>query len=74
LIFQHLKGQDEAHSAITGLAESIRVLADQLKRLEGVPTSDELCGTIKEFPVLMEKVVILIQKWLKNWMCRYRFD
>jgi len=73
LIFQHLKGQDEAHSAITRLAQSIEALANQLKGLEEVPTSDILCHTIGEFPALMEEVVIFIQKWLKSWMCMYQF-
>ncbi|KAL9708740.1 hypothetical protein Ac2012v2_008121 [Leucoagaricus gongylophorus] len=73
VVYKHLKGQDEAHSAITRLAQSIEALANQLKGLEEVPTSDILCHTIGEFPALMEEVVIFIQKWLKSWMFKHVF-
>jgi len=55
------------------LTESMRVLAGQLDRLNGIPISDELSRTMREFPVLTEKVVNFIQKWLEICMCTYRF-
>ena len=55
------------------LTESMRVLAGQLDRLKGIPISDELSRTMKEFPVLTEEVVNFIQKWLEICMCTYRF-
>ena len=67
--WQHLKTQEETHEAMKGLANSIQVLAGQLNRLKGVPTSDQLCCTIREFPVIMEEVVNFIQRWLKSQMC-----
>jgi len=51
----------------------MRVLAGQLDRLNGIPISDELSRTMREFPALTEKVVNFIQKWLEICMCTYRF-
>jgi len=55
------------------LAESMRVLVGQLNRLKGIPISDELSRTMREFPVLTEEVMNFIQKWLESCMCTYRF-
>ena len=55
------------------LADSMRVLVGQLNRFKGIPISDELSRTMREFPVLMEEVVNFIQRWLESCMCTYRF-
>jgi len=55
------------------LAESMRVLVGQLNRFKGIPISDELSRTMREFPVLTEEVVNFIQRWLESCMCTYRF-
>jgi len=54
------------------LANSIEVLADQLNRLDEVPTSCELRSTMTEFPDIMKEVVDFIWRWLKSWMCMYQ--
>jgi len=54
------------------LANSIQALSGQLTRLKDVPISDQMYGTIKEFPVIMEEVVNFIGRWLKSWMCMYQ--
>jgi len=59
---------------MTGLAKSIKVLADQLNRLEQVPQSDRLRHTIQEFPGMMEEVVDFIQKWLEYWTRMYNLS
>jgi len=59
---------------MTGLAKSIKVLADQLNRLEQVPQSDRLRHTIQEFPGMMEEVVDFIQKWLEHWTRMYNLS
>jgi len=71
---QHFEAQEESHGAMTSLAESIRVLADQLNRLEEVPQSDQLHHTIQEFSVMMEQVVDFIQKWLEHWTRMYNLS
>ena len=53
------------------LAKSIQVLAGQLIRLKEVPILDQLHSTMREFPNLMEEVVIFIWRWLESWMCTY---
>ena len=53
------------------LAESIRILASQLDRLEEVPKSKELCATISKFPRMMKEVVDFIEKWLESWSGAY---
>lgn len=68
---QNFEAQEESHVAMRNLAESIRVLADQLNRLEEVPQSDQLHHTIQEFPGMMEEVVDFIQKWLEHWTRMY---
>ena len=55
------------------LTESMMVLAGQLNRFKGIPISDELSDTMREFPVLTEEVVNFIQKWLESCMCTYLF-
>jgi len=55
-----------------GLANSIQVLAGQLKRLDEVPTSGQLRNTMSEFPEVLEEVVNFIWRWLKSWMCMYQ--
>jgi len=54
------------------LANSIQALSGQLTRLKDVPISDQMRGTIKEFPVIMEEVVNFIGRWIKSWMCMYQ--
>jgi len=49
------------------LAEGIQILAGQLRRLLGVPNSDELRQTIDEFLSIMGEVISFIQEWLENW-------
>jgi len=53
------------------MAESIRILASQMDRLNKVPKSNELCVTIREFPRMMEEVVDFIEKWLRSWSGAY---
>jgi len=53
------------------LAKSIQVLAGQLERLKEVPISDQLHRTMREFPNMMEEVVIFIRSWLKSCRCTY---
>jgi len=72
LFLQHLKTQEETREAMKSLANSIQVLAGQLKRLDKVPTSRELGSIMTEFPDIMKEVVDFIWRWLKSWMCMYQ--
>jgi len=53
------------------LAESMRILAGQLDRLNQVPKSEELRLIIGEFPGMMEEVVDFIEEWLESWSGMY---
>jgi len=68
-----VKTEKELHEAMKNLAMSIQVLAGQLGRLEEVPISDQLHSTMREFPNMMEEVVIFIQRWLNSCMCTRPF-
>jgi len=72
LFLQHLKTQEETREGMKSLANSIQVLAGQLKRLDEVPTSRELRSTMSEFPEILQEVVDFIWRWLKSWMCMYQ--
>jgi len=72
LFLQHLKTQEETPEAMKSLANSIQVLAGQLKELDEVPTSDQLRSIIREFPEILQEVVDFIWRWLKSWMCMYQ--
>jgi len=69
---QYLKTQKELYEAMKSLANSIKALSGQLSRLKEVPISEQLCTTIREFPVIMDEVVNFIRRWLKSWMCMYQ--
>jgi len=68
-----VKTEKELHEAMKNLAMSIQVLAGQLDRLEEVPISDQLHNTMREFPNMMEEVVIFIRRWLNSCMCTHPF-
>jgi len=68
-----VKTEKELHEAMKNLAMSIQVLAGQLDRLEEVPISDQLHSTMREFPNMMEEVVIFIRRWLNSCMCTHPF-
>jgi len=73
LIVQHFSAQEESHEAMKTLANSMSILAGQLRRLEQAPKSDQLGATISEFPKMMGEVVDFIQTWLDSWTCTYQF-
>ena len=63
----NIKAQEESHSKMKNLAESIRTLPSQLDRLKDIPKSSELYVAIVEFPGMMKEVVDFIEKWLESW-------
>ena len=73
IVLQHLKTQGETREAMKSLANSIQVLAGQLKELDEVPTSDQLRSIMCEFPEILQEVVDFIWRWLKSWMCMYQY-
>jgi len=72
LIFQHFEAQ-ESHGAMKTLANSMSILAGQLRQLEQAPKSDQLGATISEFLGMMGEVADFIQTWLDIWTCTYQF-
>ena len=55
--------QEESYEAMRSLANSIQALSGQFNRLKEVRISDQLCRTIREFPIIMEEVVNFIRRW-----------